>query len=63
MSYAVLWPNSTKKFQWEVFQIAEKKLSIAMLLGGSSVNLNHLKMTSNILNIKHINVHHYVVSP
>ena len=33
----------TKKFQWEVSQIAEKKFQCVMLLGGLSVNLNHLK--------------------
>ena len=40
----------TKKFQWEVSQIAEKKFPRAMLLGGLSVNLNHLKskMTGEI---------------
>ena len=31
MSEAVLSPNLTKKFQWEVSQIAEKKLPIAIL--------------------------------
>ena len=39
----VLSPNLTKKFQWEGSQIAKKKFPCAMLLGGSSVNLNHLK--------------------
>ena len=37
-----------KKFQREVLQIAEKKLSHAMLLGGLSVDLNHL----NAKNVK-----------
>ena len=32
-----------KKFQYEVSQIAKKKFSIATLLGGLSVNLNHLR--------------------
>ena len=32
-----------KKFQWEVSQIAKKKFPRTMLLGGLSVNLNHLK--------------------
>ena len=36
-------PNLTKKFQWEMSQIAKKKFPCAMLLGGLSVNLNHLK--------------------
>ena len=44
MSQAVLRPNLTKKFQWEVSQIAGKRFSIATLLGGLSVNLNHLKI-------------------
>ena len=37
MSQAVLRPNLTKKFQWEVSQIADKKLPIVTLLGGLSV--------------------------
>ena len=32
-----------KKFQWEVSQISNSKFSHAMLLGGLSMNLNHLK--------------------
>ena len=32
-------------------QIAEKKFSIAMLLGGLSVNLNHLKLMNFVINI------------
>ena len=43
MSQAVLRPNLTKKFQWEVSQIANKERSRALLQGGLSVNLNHLK--------------------
>ena len=35
-------PNLTKKFQWEVSQIADNRLPLMMLLGGLSVNLNHL---------------------
>ena len=42
MSLGVLSPNLTKKFQWEVSQIAKKKFPCAMLLGGLSANLNHL---------------------
>ena len=38
MSLGVLSPNLTKKFQWEVSQIAEKRFPIAILLGGLSVN-------------------------
>ena len=33
-------------------QIAEKKFPIAMLLGGLSVNLNHLKMVSQNLDVQ-----------
>ena len=33
----------TKEFQWKVVQIAKKKFPITMLLGGLSVNLNHLE--------------------
>ena len=42
MSLGVLSLNLTKIFQWEVSQIAETKFPHAMLLGGLSVNLNHL---------------------
>ena len=43
MCQAVLSPNLTKKFQWEVSQIANNRFPCVMLLGGLSVNLNHLK--------------------
>ena len=43
MCQAVLSPNLTKKFQWEVSQIANNRFPLVMLLGGLSVNLNHLK--------------------
>ena len=43
MCQAVLSPNLTKKFQWEVSQIANNRFPVVMLLGGLSVNLNHLK--------------------
>ena len=43
MCQAVLSPNLTKKFQWEVSQIADNRFPLVMLLGGLSVNLNHLK--------------------
>ena len=42
MCQAVLSPNLTKKFQWEVSQIADNRFPCVMLLGGLSVNLNHL---------------------
>ena len=44
MSQGPLCPNLTQKFQKEVSQIANRNLSCVMLLGGLSVNLNHLKM-------------------
>ena len=43
MSQGPLCPNLTKKFQKEVSQIANGNLSRIILLGGLSVNLNHLK--------------------
>ena len=42
MCQAVLSPNLTKKFQWKVSQIANNRFPLVMLLGGSSVDLNHL---------------------
>ena len=44
MCQAVLSPNLTKKFQWEVSQIADNRFPCVMLIGGLSVNLNHLKI-------------------
>ena len=43
MSQGPLCPNLTKKVQNEVSQMANRNLSRMMLLGGLSVNLNHLK--------------------
>ena len=48
MCQAVLSPNLTKKFQWEVSQIADNRFPCVMLLGGLSVNLNHLKSSEDI---------------
>ena len=50
MSQGPLCPNLTKKVQKEVSQIANRNLSSVILLGGLSVNLNHLmtEMTQNI---------------
>ena len=42
MSQGPLCPNLTKKVQNEVSQMANRNLSRMMLLGGLSVNLNHL---------------------
>ena len=44
MSQGPLCPNLTQKFQKEVSQIANRNFSCVILLGGLSVNLNHLKM-------------------
>ena len=44
MSQDPLCPNLTKKFQAEVSQMANRNLSCVILLGGLSVNLNHLKI-------------------
>ena len=44
MSQGPLCPNLTQKVQKEVSQIASSNLSCVMLLGGLSVNLNHLKI-------------------
>ena len=52
MSQGPLCPNLTKKFQKKVFQIANHNLSCVILLGGLSVNLNHLKK-SKILKKKY----------
>ena len=43
MSQGSLCPNLPKKFQKEVSQIANRNLPRPILLGGLSVNLNHLK--------------------
>ena len=43
MSQGPLCPNLTQKVQKEVSQIANRNLSPVILLGGLSVNLNHLK--------------------
>ena len=44
MSQGPLCSNLTKKFQKEVSQMANRNLSLMILLGGLSVNLNHLKI-------------------
>ena len=45
MSQGPLCPNLSQKVQKEVSQMANHNLSCAMLVGGLSVNLNHLKST------------------
>ena len=47
MSQAVFSPNLTKKVQWKVAQIANKRCSPVIVYGGLSVNLNHLKTDYN----------------
>ena len=46
MSQGPLCPNLSQKVQKEVSQMANRNLSPVILLGGLSVNLNHLKMNS-----------------
>ena len=43
MSQGPLCPNLSQKVQKEVSQMDNRNLSCAMLEGGLSVNLNHLK--------------------
>ena len=52
MSQGPLYPNLTKKVQAEVSQMANHNLSCVILLGGLSVNLNHLKTTWRLLHWK-----------
>ena len=44
MSQGPLCPNLNQKVQKEVSQMANRNLSHMILLGGLSVNLNHLKV-------------------
>ena len=70
-----LCPNLTQKVQKEVSQIASRNLSWVMLLGGLSVNLNHLKTTivikigwvwvnlkKSLINFKIIFILHKIIS-
>ena len=63
MSQGPLCPNLTRKVQKEVPQIANHNLPVVMLLGGLSVNLNHLKMTQIHRNqsdlVKNILIYYY----
>ena len=47
MSQGPFCPNLSKKVKKEVSQMANHNLSCAMLQGGLSVNLNHLKIGSH----------------
>ena len=51
MSQAPLCPNLSQKVQEEVSQMANRNLSRVILLGGLSVNLNHL-ITTHVLTKK-----------
>ena len=44
MSQGPLCPNLSQKVQKEVSKMANRNLSPVILLGGLSVNLNHLKI-------------------
>ena len=44
MSQGPLCPNLSQKVQKEVSQMANRNLSCVILLGGLSVNLNHLNI-------------------
>ena len=46
MSQGPLCPNLSQKVQAEVSQMANCNMSRVILLGGLSVNLNHLKIKS-----------------
>ena len=54
MSQGPLCPNLTKKGQAEVSQMANRNLSRVILLGGLSVNLNHLKMDPEKKVLQHV---------
>ena len=49
MSQGPLCPNLTQKVQKEVSQMAKCNFSLVILIGGLSVNLNHLIITYNII--------------
>ena len=51
MSQGPLCPNLSQKVQKEVSQMANRNLSCVILLGGLSVNLNHLKIYYDIANL------------
>ena len=61
MSQGPLCLNLNQKVQLEVSQMANRNLSCVILLGGLSVNLNHLKIMPSkarlkILKFKKINI-------
>ena len=54
MSQGSLCPNLTKKVQKEVSQMANRNFSPVILLGGLSVNLNHLKTSLHYMNVNSV---------
>ena len=52
MSQSPLRPNLSQKVQKEVSQMANRSLSCVILLGGLSVNLNHLKSETILKHLK-----------
>ena len=52
MSQGPLHPNLSQKVQKEVSQMANRNLSCVILLGGLSVNLNHLKTHEEVFHEK-----------
>ena len=53
MSQGPLCPNLSQKVQKEVSQMANRNFSRVILLGGLSVNLNHLKIGNICLRTCH----------
>ena len=53
MSQGPLCPNLSQKVQKEVSKMANRNLSPVILLGGLSVNLNHLKSVENSVMCKY----------
>ena len=64
MCQGPLCPNLSQKVQKEVSQMGNHKLSSAMLQGGLSVNLNHLKTNfetgNGFYNFFNVNVSHII---
>ena len=63
MSQGPLCPNLTQKVQREVSQMSNRNFSRVMLLGGLSVNLNHLKIAAlPFIFVNHLKIilHHFV---
>ena len=62
MSQGALCPNLSQKVQKEVSQMANRNLSRMILLGGLSVNLNHLKIKLPPVGIELATDHHWFTS-